>query len=203
MKAFKTAFALALVICIAAVCISAYAAGETIENGVLRIHIRANGNSEREQTVKLCVRDSIIESAKKLFENSKSLEESIDIARDNLGYFCEVANFELAALGEDYGARVYLDEEFFPTKRYDDISLPAGIYKALVIELGSGEGENWWCMLYPALCPCGDSAAQSRSTKRELEYLIGEDNYQLVTQNKVNVKFKLVEIWGRIKSIFR
>ncbi len=202
MKVFKTTFAITLIICIAVMCISAYASSETVEGAVLRIHIRANGNTQHEQEVKLDVRNSILQAASILFKDSKSLEESVEIAQSSLQFIEDTANEKLNQLGEDYKATVYIANEFFPTKHYKDISLPAGTYKALVVELGSGDGENWWCMLYPALCPYGETVSQSESTKAELEKLIGKDNYNLVS-GKVTVKFKLVEVWGKIKSLLR
>ncbi len=203
MKIFKTVFALTLVVCIAITCASAYASSETIEGAVLRIHIRANGNLPHEQEVKFAVRDAILENASTLFKESKSLEQSVQIAEQSLDFIEEIANERLARLGESYKAKAYIASEFFPTKHYKDISLPAGTYKALVVELGSGKGDNWWCMLYPALCPYGNTVAQGEDTEKELEGLIGKDNYGLISNGgKVTVKFKLVELWGRLKNIF-
>ena len=48
-------------------------------------------------------------------------------------------------------------EERFPTRVYEGVTLAAGVYDALILELGSGEGDNWWCVVYPPLCFTGGS----------------------------------------------
>ena len=57
--------------------------------------------------------------------------------------------------GFTYGARASLRQEEFPTRVYEDITLSAGVYDALILELGTGEGDNWWCVVYPPLCFAG------------------------------------------------
>ena len=37
-------------------------------------------------------------------------------------------------------------------KTYKSMILPAGEYYGVRIVLGSGEGHNWWCVMYPPLC---------------------------------------------------
>ena len=63
----------------------------------------------------------------------------------------------LARNGFDYAARAEVRTEEFPTRVYGDYTLPAGTYTALIVELGSGKGDNWWCVVYPPLCFAGSS----------------------------------------------
>ena len=64
----------------------------------------------------------------------------------------EVCTKALEARGYTYGARAEIRREEFPTRVYDGVTLEAGIYDALIVELGTGEGDNWWCVIYPPLC---------------------------------------------------
>ena len=70
-----------------------------------------------------------------------------------------VAGDVLESYGFDYGARANLKTESFPTRVYGELILPAGEYSALILYLGSGEGDNWWCVVYPPLCFVGDGNA--------------------------------------------
>ena len=69
-----------------------------------------------------------------------------------LGEIERVAARVLRENGFSYGARASLRREQFPTRVYADATLEAGEYDALILELGSGKGDNWWCVVYPPLC---------------------------------------------------
>ena len=72
--------------------------------------------------------------------------------RKELGAIEEVAKEILRENGFSYGAKASLRREDFPTRVYDGVTLEAGVYDALILELGSGKGDNWWCVVYPPLC---------------------------------------------------
>ena len=201
MKVLKVTLAVAFALALIITCASALMSAKTIEENILRFHIRANGNSEEEQAVKIAVRDCVLQGSAELFENSADTEESIRIATENLDYIRGIVDEKLEELGVQYRSTIKVSDEFFPTKYYGDMALPAGIYTALVIELGSGKGENWWCMLYPSLCPYGESVCQDERTKEELKALIGSENYKMITSSRPTVKFKIAELWGRMLSL--
>ena len=118
----------------------------------LRIHIRANSNSVDDQRVKYLVKDAIVESLIPLLSEAKTKEEAKDIIENNISYLNAVADAVLKKEGFDYQGKTRIATEEFPTRVYDDITLPAGEYEAVILDLGSGEGDNWWCLVYPAFC---------------------------------------------------
>ncbi len=126
------------------------------ETQYLRIHIRANSNSEADQAVKYLVKDAIVEALIPILSEVKTKDEAQEVMRDNFSYIEAVANGVLESEGFYYGSNAKLDNEYFPTRTYSTnestITLAEGYYDALVLELGSGEGNNWWCLVYPAFC---------------------------------------------------
>ena len=121
-------------------------------NEYLRIHIRADSNENAAQAVKYRVRDCVVEYLTPLVADYQTKREAIEGVEKNLKEIERLARETLQREGFSYGASAELCIERFPTRVYDDCTLPAGDYAALVIRLGSGEGDNWWCVVYPPLC---------------------------------------------------
>lgn len=120
---------------------------------VIRIHIRANSNETEDQDVKYVVKDSVVEYLTPLLADAESKDEMIEILGKNLRGIENVANGVLLQNGYTYSAVAEIRKENFPTRSYgDEYVFEEGIYDALIIELGSGTGNNWWCVLYPPLC---------------------------------------------------
>lgn len=118
----------------------------------IRIHIRADSNDDEAQAVKLLVRDEIVGYLSGKADGVQCKEEMLSIIEGELGTIKKKADLVLKQNGFDYTCRVNIRREDFPTKTYGDLTLPEGNYLALIIELGSGEGNNWWCVAYPPLC---------------------------------------------------
>ena len=118
---------------------------------VLRLHVIADSDSEYDQALKLEVRDEIIGVLREKLATAQSLEEAEAIVEDNLDEIENIACEYLQGKA-DYSAHVELGMAEFPTKSYGDMVFPAGEYHALRVILGSGEGKNWWCVLFPSLC---------------------------------------------------
>lgn len=118
---------------------------------LLRLHIRANSNSELDQSVKLKVRDEVNAYIAANIEKSTFAEAYASIER-HLSRLAAVADGVLRRNGFYYGARARLCNEYFPARMYKDVTVPDGNYDALIIELGDGAGDNWWCVVYPPLC---------------------------------------------------
>ena len=126
---------------------------ERAENGeYLRVHIRANSNAETDQSVKYKVRDAVVAFLTPTVAACESKEEAMIAVKRNLSSVAAVADKVLLENGFTYGARASLREENFPTRVYEDVTLEAGVYDALIVELGTGAGDNWWCVVYPPLC---------------------------------------------------
>lgn len=118
----------------------------------LRIHIRANSNSAEDQRVKYMVKDAVVEALIPVLSEAQTKQQAEELIRQNFEYIEAVADAVLRSEGFDYTSSSRLDNEQFPTRTYQDITLAAGNYDAVIIDLGSGEGDNWWCLVYPAFC---------------------------------------------------
>ena len=125
---------------------------QKVSEAYLRIHIRANSNEEQDQLVKIEVKEAIVNFLTPLVKNCDTLNEAHGVLKRNLTKISAVATKTLEEKGFYYGARAKLREEAFPTRAYNDVVLPEGVYDALIVELGSGAGDNWWCVVYPPLC---------------------------------------------------
>ena len=118
----------------------------------LRIHIRANSNEREEQAVKYLVRDELVAYLTPLVAEYETKAEAMAGVQARLTALEKIASGVLKRNGFDYGASAVLKTERFPTRVYGEYTLPAGAYTSLIVKLGSGEGDNWWCVVYPPLC---------------------------------------------------
>ena len=118
----------------------------------LRIHIRANSNSYADQSVKYKVKDAVVEELIPLVSEIESFEEAKKVIEANFGFIESVADRVLEENDFTYKTHAKIDNEYFPTRTYEDVTLEEGNYDALILELGSGEGNNWWCIVFPAFC---------------------------------------------------
>ena len=179
---------------------------ETIQRGiaakVVRFHVLANSDSEADQSLKLAVRDRILQEYGDVLQETESKEETLLKLENASQEICETALDEVQAQGYDYPVRVSLVREEFPRKQYDELVFPAGIYDALRIEIGEAKGQNWWCVLYPQMCFV--DAAWGYSTEEShprLENALTEEEFLIVSaleqkELKPKIKLKIVEIWG-------
>ncbi|PKM80670.1 MAG: stage II sporulation protein R [Firmicutes bacterium HGW-Firmicutes-14] len=121
-------------------------------NNLIRFHVIANSDSERDQALKRKIRDLIISRMTPEFEKAKSAEDARRIARQHLEEIRSVALEEIKAWGEEYPVEVQQGNFEFPAKTYGRLTLPAGNYEAVRVIIGQGQGANWWCVLFPPLC---------------------------------------------------
>ena len=145
----------------------------------LRIHIRADSNDTADQNVKYEVKSAVVDYLTPYLANATTKQKAMSIVQSHLRDIEAVCDKVLAQNGFSYKSHAKLTEEQFPDRAYGDITLAAGVYDALIIELGSGSGNNWWCVVYPPLCFVG-----------------GESN----GTNQIIYKSKLMEIIEQWKS---
>lgn len=158
MKNFCITFLVLFIIILTSVfCLNVGSSQET-QTDYLRIHVRANSNSESDQSVKYIVKDAVVQFIAPYAAECIDKPTAIKVISSVLGEIVEVCNGVLNENGYEYSARAEIREENFPTRVYGDLTLESGFYDALIIELGSGEGDNWWCVLYPPLCFTSASA---------------------------------------------
>lgn len=143
---------------------------EEVCGEVLRLHIPANSDGAEDQAVKLGLRDMLLEKYGGELSACGDLGDAEARAAELLPEIERTANEYLKANGFDYGARAELTEMWFTTREYDRLILPAGNYKALRVTLGSGEGHNWWCVIFPQLClPAASQCDETESAEEVLE----------------------------------
>ena len=180
----------ALLICII-MCVGFEKDCENIRENVLRLHVVADSDSDEAQTVKLKVRDALLEQSRELFEGNRNIDTAQVRLSTELDKMKETAERVLAENGYTYSAQVELRKCYFPTRQYGDVTLPAGYYNALRVVLGSGEGQNWWCVMFPPMCL---PAAGRQEAK--LSDVLDEKSLEIVTESKkYEVRFWIVEKW--------
>ena len=123
-----------------------------VQTEYLRIHVRANSNTQIDQSVKYVVKDKIVEYLTPYIAECNTKQKAEVLLENNLSGIEKVANSTLKQYGFSYTAKASVKQENFPTRVYGSLELESGIYDALIIELGSGKGDNWWCVVYPPLC---------------------------------------------------
>ena len=188
----------ALVVCF--VWLGALAADrQTLRNELVRFHVVAASDAPEDQAVKLRVRDAVIESLQAEMQNLTDAEQAKAYLRENLPKIREIANQTLAAAGFDDRAEVSLCLEEFNTRVYDTFSLPAGVYESLRIIIGEGEGQNWWCVVFPSLClPATtqgfeDVACGAGFSEVMADTLTGEDSCE--------IRFFLLDAMGQLENL--
>lgn len=176
------------------------AISNNLSDAVFRLHVIANSNSKEDQTLKLQVRDSLINYMNKICSNCSTKEEAISLARTHQNTFQTIAEKTIADNGYNYSVKINIGNFFFPTKNYGDISLPAGIYDALRVEIGEAKGENWWCVMFPSLCFIDiSSGVVGNESKQNLENNLEEESYSIISDTKktnIKFKFKLIEFFA-------
>lgn len=153
---------------------------EDISEKVLRFHVRANSDTTEDQTLKLAVRDGIIEYLKPVLADAQSAEDTKAILREQISEIEDTARKVIKCNGQNYDVSVYFTEEYFPARMYGAVTLPPGKYQALRVDIGEAKGKNWWCILYPAMCfvestcaVCDDDKLEAVLTPEEYDFLAG------------------------------
>ena len=169
---------------------------EEIRSDVLRLHVLANSDTSVDQNLKLRLRDYILQEGKDIFNGSVNVENAVEKIEPVLPELEKSAKAFVNQAGFDYDVKISLSNEYFTTKTYETVTLPAGKYLALRVVIGSGEGHNWWCVMFPPMCvPAADK-------KDEIENVFSEKEIKLVeSKPKYEPRFKVVEIYEQLKEI--
>ena len=165
---------------------------ENISEKVFRLHILANSDEKYDQELKLKVRDEVLKHTEIIFSHCSSVKEAINSANSNMSEIAKTAQRVIYDNGYNYPVKAYTTNEYFNTRKYENFTLPAGVYSALKIEIGCGRGKNWWCVMFPAVCITGCSDEFNKSLTEEERKMIESDKYI--------IKFKAVEIYENIKN---
>lgn len=165
-----------------------------IYDDTLRLHILANSDRSEDQALKLEIRDRILKKYGALLKSGDSITEAKASVERLLPEIEGDAKGWINELGYDYDVEATLSVEWYETREYEDFTLPAGYYSSLRIIIGEGEGQNWWCVMYPPLCMemASESAPEDDGV---IDY--SKEEIELITSGKYQVKFKILEELSR------
>ncbi len=192
---FSVAIVVLLVCLMALSFLPVHGEGEVYDT-VVRLHVLANSDTEEDQALKLKVRDALLEVTSPLVEGCTTQAEAIDALNGHISELETAALAVIEAEGYDYPVTVLLGEEDYPTRVYESCAFPAGTYVSLRVLIGEGEGQNWWCCLFPPLCL---SAATAKQDNEDAFIQVGltKDQYGIITETgktKYKVRFKILEV---------
>lgn len=188
---------------------STESSSDTYKDKLIRLHVLANSDSPEDQDLKLKVRDEIIANMNDKLGNSKSIDETREIVKNNIDEIKEIALKEIESNQKDYQVAVSLDDQNFPTKSYGGFTLPAGEYEALKVVIGEGKGQNWWCVMFPPLCFIDiTNGLTGGKTEDELRKVLTEEEFNKIISSKdegevpIILKSKVLELFEKGKVQF-
>lgn len=175
------------------------AVSNNIADSVFRLHVIANSDSKEDQELKLKVRDELLSYMNIISKDSTNKQEAMQIANEHKEEFIQIAEKVIKENGYNYTVNVQVGKADFPTKYYGDITLPAGTYDALKVQIGEAKGKNWWCVMFPPLCFVDVSTGiVPDNSKQELKQSLDNEEYDLISKtdnNEISFKFKIVELF--------
>ena len=166
-----------------------------VYDSVLRLHVLANSDTDVDQELKLKVRDAVLAESGDMFADCKTRDEAIEKLQNELPRIQEISEKTIADEGYDYSVSVDFGDEEYPTRNYESFCFPSGTYLSLRIIIGEGEGQNWWCVLYPPMCL--SAASKSNPEQAFLSVGLNKDQYSIITETKkptYKIRFRVLEV---------
>lgn len=186
---------------------SAYSYASSISSdlskSVFRLHVIANSDSDEDQSLKLQVRDKLLDYMNSITANITSKDDAIKIAQDHQKDFQIIAEQTILDKGYSYPVTVEIGNYEFPTKQYGDITLPSGYYDALRVKIGDACGHNWWCVMFPPLCFVDvTSGIVPENSKEQLKENMSSEDYSVISNDNslTEFKFKIVELFKNFNT---
>lgn len=170
---------------------------QSLSDNIFRLHILANSDSEKDQSLKLKVRDGILEYMETLTNNISDKQTVIELSKQHTEDFKQIAKKIIQENDYNYTVNIEIGNFYFPTKYYGNISLPAGNYDALKIQIGEAKGQNWWCSLFPPLCFVSvSSGVVDENGEKYLKENLSEEEFAIISNSssEVEFKFKIIEM---------
>ena len=163
---------------------------DEIRNKVLRMHVIANSDEDYDQELKLKVRDAVLNEGRELFDGSLTADDAEEKIIPNIERLEKIALKTIKDEGYDYDVKIYVVNEFFKTRVYDNsVTLPAGEYTAVKVVIGEGKGKNWWCVMFPPMC------LPAANNDTEIDDVLNSEEMNIVNNGKkYSFKFKFLEI---------
>lgn len=172
----------------------------SLHDGVIRLHVVANSDSEADQALKLQVRDAVLEALEKELADCTNTTQAKEVLMNSLSAVQNAAQQVISAAGLDDGVTVSLTQEEFDIRKYDTFTLPSGVYESLRIVIGEGQGQNWWCVVFPRLCvpavtqELEDTAAGAGFSDTLTGAVSNDEGYE--------IRFFLLDCLGKLQNLF-
>lgn len=172
---------------------------QSLRDGVVRLHIVANSDSEQDQQIKLYVRDALLEYIETNMPQFSDAQSAKAYLNSHLEQLEQTANVVLAEFCSDR-ARVTLAKEEFGVREYDTFTLPSGVYDSLRVEIGEAAGKNWWCVVFPSLCT-GTCVEEFKDIAVSSGF---DDNLTntLAEQDGYKIRFFFLDCLGKLENFF-
>lgn len=195
LKKFKKAIIFSIIVSIILSMVSFDLDCSDVRDKVLRLHIVAASDKKEDQELKLKVRDALLKKGADIFDGTVDIENAVEKITPQISKLQKIASEVIKENGFDYTVSISLKDEFFATRTYGKFTLPAGKYLALRVVIEKGEGHNWWCVMFPAMCL---PAARANT---DIEAILGKKGMRLISKNpKYEPRFKIIEIIEEIKN---
>lgn len=120
-----------------------------IPEDAIRVRVIANSNSDSDQSIKSEVKESLVNYLKELLDKTPSVDMAINQIESNLE---RINNIVETTLDNRDTFKINYGLNYFPPKEYKGVTYDGGYYNSLVVTIGEGLGDNWWCVLFPPLC---------------------------------------------------
>ncbi|MCD8035939.1 MAG: stage II sporulation protein R [Clostridiales bacterium] len=171
-----------------------------ISGAVIRFHVLANSDEDFDQSLKLDVRDGILEYLSEDMQKCESRDDAEKYLSAKTAEIAKLAEKIIEAEGYSYDVKAELSDEHYPVRYYGSAVFPEGDYLSLRVTIGEGEGHNWWCVMYPPLCLNGEGIACADTDM--LKDVLTDESYEVVVLSADNavpeMKFKIVEWWNSV-----
>ena len=173
---------------------------QSLRDGLIRLHIVANSDSQEDQALKLQIRDAVTGELERVMAQIPDMQQAKEYLQAHLEELESLVNRVISEAGFTDRATVMLGEEAFDIRCYDTFTLPSGVYESLRITIGEGEGKNWWCVVFPTLCVSAtsegfeDTAAGSGFQDSLTGALSNEPGYE--------VRFFFLDCLGKLENFF-
>lgn len=171
---------------------------DAVYDTVVRLHVLANSDSEEDQTLKLKVRDAVLEVTSPLLSDCKSQDEARAILEAHMDEIQTAAEGVILDEGREDPVEILFGTEDYPTRDYESFCFPEGEYLSLRVCIGAGEGKNWWCCVFPPLCVGAASANKQDAEDAFVAVGLTPSQYKIITESEkpvYRVRFKLLEVF--------
>lgn len=203
MKRWIVAGLLAFIVTIG---MQAWGINRDLSNSMIRFHVIANSDTLQDQALKLCVRDAVLEQAKIILHQSRGKMESEQLLQEHREELLQAAQQVVEEQGYSYPVDLEYGSFYFPLKRYGNVTLPSGEYDAFRIRIGAGEGQNWWCVMFPPLCFTEETTGElPEESLAQLRNHLSEEDYAMLLEGEdgslpLVLRFKTVDWLMQLKE---